>query len=206
MRRSLLALVLLFIATAANAQVIRRGSFSAGEPTLWISAGAGLGEGWTVIDGATGSRWQFSNATQYQASIERMFTGASFGVRGTTAMVPLSYNGADADARVSQLFAAVHVAPSRPGFHTVLELDAGATMYSGFRDRSSGLTLPPNSDADFSFAFGYGFGYGFSRAFSVEVVRDVTMTLHQKTGLSAGDDSSARINSTRLVGRFGLGS
>ena len=76
------------------------------------------------------------------------------------------------------------------------------------RERFAGATntpLAPDRDADFSFAFGYGFGYGFSNAFSVEIVRDLTMTLHQKTGLAPSDDSMHRINSTRLVGRLGFG-
>lgn len=188
----------------AGAQIIRRGQFGT-EPTVWVSGGIGTSEGWTVHDGTTGSVWQFGNATAYTASIERLLSGATLGLRGTTALVPLRYNGADANANVSQLFAMVHVAPGQIGFHTVLELDAGATLYSNFRD-AAGTKLAPSSDTDFTFALGYGFGYSFSRAFSVEVVRDITTILHQRDGLSAGDDTSARFGSTRLVGRLGLGS
>jgi hypothetical protein len=204
-RRLLFALFPLLVAAESGAQVVRRGGLGGAPPTLWVSGGAALAEGWSVTDGTTGSRWDFGSSTQYQASLERMFNGATFGLRGTYATVPLRYNSTDADADVSQLFLAVHVAPGRPGFHSVLELDGGATMYSNFRARATGAKLGPDRDADFSFAFGYGFGYGFSNAFSVEVVRDLTMTMHQKTGLAASEDSMHRINSTRIVGRFGLG-
>jgi hypothetical protein len=40
----------------------------------------------------------------------------------------------------------------------------------------------------------------------VDVIQDVTQVLHQKTGLAAGDDSSARLHGTRLIARFALGS
>ena len=53
--------------------------------------------------------------------------------------------------------------------------------------------------------FGYGLGYSFSRNFQLDVVQDLATSLHQKTGLAAGDDSSARISVTRLVARFGFG-
>jgi len=36
-------------------------------------------------------------------------------------------------------------------------------------------------------------------------VQDVATSLHQKSGLSAGQESSTRLHSTRLVGRFGFG-
>jgi hypothetical protein len=215
-RRLLLASLPLFIALPARAQIIRRGSLGEAPPAAWVSLGAAVENGWTVND--AGTRWQFGTATQYQASIEKAFSGVSLGLRGSTANAPLRYTRApsadlgsgpsgideDADARVSQLFVAAHVAGTR-GFHTVLELDAGATLYSGFRSRATGQALPPSSDADFTFAFGYGAGYGFSNRFQVEIVQDVTQVLHQRTGLSAGDDSSARMTSTRIVGRFGLG-
>jgi hypothetical protein len=106
---------------------------------------------------------------------------------------------------VSQIYATLHVASGRE-LHSVLELSAGTTVYSNFRARSTGAGLPPASpDADFSFAFGYGLGYAFSPAFSIDVVQDITTALHQRTGLSAGDNSSIRISGTRLVARFGLG-
>ena len=53
--------------------------------------------------------------------------------------------------------------------------------------------------------FGYGVGYNLTPRFSVDVVQDQITTLHQKTGLSAGQSTSARLTTTRIIARFGLG-
>lgn len=206
-----LPLVLLMIASSAEAgaQIIRP-RFQVNEPKAHASLGAGLQQSWSVHDGATSSQWDFGSGIHYVAALEKVVTpGVSVGLRGTHGRMPLTYRGpnatADADANVSQVFGVVHVASGR-GFHSVLELSAGATMYSNFRSRNDGVKIGPSKpDSDFSFAFGYGFGYNLSPRFSVDVVQDLTTTLHQKTGLSAGEDTSIRMNSTRLVGRFGLG-
>jgi hypothetical protein len=209
--RQLLAFALLpILSFTAGAQIIR-GGLRFQEPSAWVSAGVASLSGFTVTDGTTGSVWQFGNATQYTASLEKTLSGGTtLGLQGTTAKVPLSYSPRlgtpiDADANVSQLFALLHVASGRE-LHSVLELSAGATVYSGFRARSTGTALPPTSrDADFTFGFGYGLGYTFNSSFSIDVIQDLTTALHQKDGLSAGDNSSVRINGTRIVARFGLG-
>ena len=213
MRRLLFVLLPLFHAAESGAQVIRRGGLGTAPPSVWVSGGASFAQGWSVTDGSTGSRWEFGDATQYQASLEKALSGASVGLRGTTSRASLRYSGftaagapvsTDADANVSQLLAVVHVAGGQ-GFHSVLELDAGTTLYSNFRTHTSGEKLVPASDPDFTFSFGYGFGYGFSNRFAVEVVQDVTTILHQHAGLSGGEPTSVRLHSTRLVGRLGLG-
>jgi hypothetical protein len=211
-RRLFLAFLPLIVAADAGAQIIRPG-MGFGEPAAWVSLGAALQSGFSVRDGTTGTQWDFGNATQYAASLEKTLSGGTtLGLMGTHGRVPLRYSSftsgalaTDADANVSQLFVGLHVASGRE-FHSVLELNAGATMYSNFRSRTTDQRLEPTSpDTDFSFAFGYGFGYNFSPTFAIDVVQSLTTTLHQKTGLSAGDDTSFRINSTRLVARFGLG-
>jgi hypothetical protein len=194
------------MAANADAQIIRPGGLRFQEPSAWASFGVASVQGFTVTDGTTNTLWQFANATQYSLSLEKALSGgASLGVMGTTARTPLSYSGTDADANVSQILATLHVANGR-ALHSVLELSAGTTLYSNFRARSTGAPLPPSSpDADFTFAFGYGLGYAFSPVLSIDVVQDLTTVLHQRTGLNAGDNSSIRINTTRLVARFGLG-
>lgn len=208
MRRQFLALVPFLLAAEAGAQIIRPG-IRGREPAAWASFGAALQGTFDVRDGTTNSLWQFSDATQYAASFEKVVSGGvSFGVRGTHARVPLFYSGAtttEADANVSQVLGVLHVASGRE-FHSVLELSVGATIFSNFRSRTTDQRLEPTSpDSDFTFAFGYGFGYNFSPTFAIDIVQDVSTALHQKTGLSAGDGSSIRLNSTRLVARFGLG-
>ena len=126
--------------------------------------------------------------------------GCEFSITGGDALF-----GADADGNVSQLLGSLHVT-SGSQLHTVLELSAGATFYYNFSARGSDAPIGPRkADTDFSFGFGYGVGYNVSPRFSVDVVQDQITTLHQKTGLSAGESTSARLTTTRLVGRFGLG-
>ena len=211
MRRPLIALLPVLLATSAEAQIGRRGGLQFSQPDSWVSFGAALQNGFTVHDGTTGSRWDFGDATMYTVSLERALSnGASIGLRGNTGSVPLTYTDAtigstDADANISQLFLSLYLT-SGQSFHTVLEGDLGGTLYSNFRQRSTGARLgPANPDADFAFVLGYGAGYSFSPRFSVDFVQTVTTSLHQKTGLSAGDDSSVRVGATRLVARFGLG-
>lgn len=196
-------------ASSAGAQIIRP-RYGLAEPKAWASLGAGVQQGFSVTDGSTGTVWRFGNGTQYIASLEKAFSGGNtIGVKGAHSKVPLTFSGGalttEADANVSQLMGVIHIA-GNTGFHSVLELSAGATMYSNFRARDDGRKLAPASpDYDFSFAFGYGFGYSFSSTFSIDIVQDLTTSIHQKTGLSAGDDSTVRLHSTRVMGRFGLG-
>ena len=208
MRRLFFALVPLFLAADAGAQIIR-GGMRFQEPAAWASFGAALQSTFDVHDGTTNSVWQFGDATQYAVSLEKTLSGGTtVGVRGTHARVPLFYSGStstDADANVSQVFGVLHVASGRE-FHSVLEFSVGATIFSNFRSRTTDQRLEPTSpDADFAFAFGYGFGYNFSPSFAIDVLQDVSTSLHQKVGLSASEGSSNRVTSTRLVARFGLG-
>jgi len=216
LRRPFLALLLALAAlplATGRAQIIRGGGFRLKDAPNWVSGGIGWQQGWTVIDGETGTRWDLSDVLAYNASYERLLTnGATLQLRGTTASVPIDYTSnalggtrTDADARVSQAFVGVHVSSGR-GLHSVLELGVGATIYSGFKART-GEDLPPEkTDADFAFVFGYGLGYSFSRSFQIDVVQDLATTLHQKQGLLAGESSSSRVSGTRLVARYGFGS
>jgi hypothetical protein len=210
MRRLLLHVLAIILPSSASAQIIRRGGMPFQEPTTFVSFGVGLLQPWGLSDGTTNSTWDFSDATQFAVALERNFgAGASLGVRGTTARVPLRYTsvigGTDADANVSQLLGSLHIT-SGSQFHTVLELSAGATVYYNFKARGSDASIGPSgADADFSFGFGYGVGYNLTPRFSVDVVQDQITTLHQKTGLSAGESTSARLTTTRIVARFGLG-
>jgi hypothetical protein len=209
-RRSLFALLPLVIAADAGAQIIHPG-MRFGEPSAWVSFGAALTNTFDVHDGTTNSLWRFGDATQFAVSVEKPISGSgvTLGLRGTHARVPLLYTSntfaSDADANVSQVMAVLHVA-SGQGFHSVLELSAGATIFSNFRSRTTDTRLEPTSpDTDLAFAFGYGFGYNFSRTFAVDVLQDQSTSLHQKSGLSASEGSSNRFTSTRIVARFGLG-
>lgn len=202
-------MITIMVAPSAQAQIIRS-RFPIGEPAAWVSLGVASQQAWSVRDGRTGSTWNFGNATPWQASLERTINGGtSLGIRGTTGTIPLTYRGplgnSEADANVSQILGTFHVGSGR-SFRTVLELSAGTTIYSNFRERGTGTKLGAASpDKDFTFALGYGFGYAFSPRFGIDLVQDISTVLHQKDGLAAGDDSSTRIHGTRVVGRLGLG-
>lgn len=211
LRRLVVPVLFLAASTSAGAQ-IGRTRMRFGQPTAFASLGVGFQQSFSVNDGVTGSRWDFGDATQYVASLEKAFSnGASFGVRGTTARVPVGYTSLatgvrqDADANVSQLLATLHV-ENGTGLHSVLELSAGATGYSNFRSRPTDAKLPPDGmDVDFTYAFGYGLGYSFNRTMSVDVVQDVATAMHQNTGLPAGTETSSRLHVTRIMARFALG-
>ena len=232
MRRLSLALLTVLVAMplhGAHAQIIRGGRIALRDPQWWISASLGWQEGWTVNDGETSplpsasARWDIADVQQYGLSIERSVrSGISIGVRGTTSeptakitapsisFMPMDgqlvYVTVPAVVRVSQALGVVHVTSGRD-FRSVFELGVGATIYSPFRHQNLGETLEQTrTDADFAFSFAYGLGYSFSRNFQVDVVQDLGTSLHQKTGLAAGEDRSARIRSTRLVARYGFGS
>ena len=216
MRRLSLALLSALVALpfqGSGAQIIRGGQIAVRDPQTWVSAAFGWQGGWTLYDGTTSSRWDLGDAEQYGLSIERTVrSGITAGVRAATSKPSVNFESTigtplvrQADARVTQALGVVHVTTGRD-IRSVFELGLGSTIYSGIRERGSDAQLGPSSDADFTFVFSYGLGYSFSRSFHVDVVQDILTSLHQKTGLSAGEDSSHRISITRLVARLGLGS
>lgn len=215
MRRISLALVMALVAlppTGVHAQIIRGGRFGLRDPQTWISATLGWQSGWTVFDGSSGSRWDLSDTQQFGGSIERVVAnGVTVGVRANTSQPSVRYTSTttliqrEADTRVTQALGVLHVTTGRQ-LRSVFELGLGSTIYSDLRERVTGQPLgSAKTDADFAFMFVYGLGYSFSRNFHVDVVQDLGTSLHQKTGLSAGEDTSARISSTRLVARYGFG-
>ena len=217
MRRITLALLTTLVAmplTDAHSQIIRGGRFGLRDPQNWLSAMVGWQNGWTVFDGTTSSRWDLGDSQTYGGSIERIVRNSvTVGVRANTATPTVRYTDASAptlvrvaDTRVTQALGVVHVSSGRD-FRSVFEIGLGATIYSDFRERGSDLRLgPTKTEADFAFVFVYGLGYSFTRNFHVDVVQDIGTTIHQKTGLVSGEDTSARTSSTRLVARYGFGS
>jgi hypothetical protein len=195
-----------------GAQIIRGGQLALRDPQTWISAGVGWQSGWTVSDGTTASRWELGDSQQYGLSIERTVkSGITLGVRAATSQPSMDFASVtagelirQADIRVSQALGVIHVTTGRD-IRSVFELGVGSTIYSGFRERRTDARLGPSTDADFTFVFSYGLGYSFSRSFHIDVVQDLGTSLHQKTGLAAGDDTSMRISSTRVIARLGLG-
>jgi hypothetical protein len=172
-----------------------------------------------VQDGSTGSDWLFGNAVQYRFSLETPIQlGTTIGVTGAFARVPVTYRtnsvggasgcgfACDADATVTELAATLHAGGGNViGFHQVIDISIGAIGYSGFRARTSGARLPPTKlDADFLASLGYGFGYAISPDMQITLVQEGSITLHQRTGVAAGENTMGRQYITRLGVRFGL--
>jgi hypothetical protein len=203
-------------ARTAEAQIIRRPPQRTGAPTAYASASIGLYQLATVNDGTTQSTWNFGDAAQWRVSLEKPLQGTSaIGVAATFARVPLTYRSfgsgtgcasCDADASVTQILAMFHNGGSTLGFYQVLEIAAGATAYSSFRQRDTGTRLPPTSpDFDLTFSFGYGFGFGLTQNLQMQIVQDFGLALHQSTGLAGGESRTAQLYVTRIGARYALG-
>lgn len=183
-------------------------------PLAWTSLSIGWLQQQGLCDPNTGACWDFGSGPQWRATLEvPVGTGASFGVAGTTARLPLTYSGSglssnsclrcDADANVSQIFATLHLGGGT-GFHQVIDVSAGATLFSNFRASSDGSRLGDGKTTqDFSFAIGYGFGYGLSPRTQIMIVQDYTLIIHKRqTGSS---NNTAQQSNLRIGVRVGLG-
>jgi hypothetical protein len=210
------------LARPADAQILRVPRGATGEPVLWASAAIGLVQMQRVNDGTTQSQWAFGSALQYRGSLEfSIARGSTVGVSATYARVPLTYRSfsdlgiplpgggtcvdCDAKADVTTIFGTFH-GGGGAGFHQVIELAGGATMYRNFRTDDGNEQLPPTKDTDFSFAFGYGFGYTVNRTVQLNLVQDAVLAVHQREGLSGGNSSTSQQYVTRLGVRLGVGS
>jgi hypothetical protein len=204
-------------ARTGGAQIIRQPTRVA-EPASWMGFSVGFFQPQAVLDGTTGSAWQFGDALQYRVALEKSIQNQSaVGLTATFARIGMTYaslgnlsgvcaGSCDADANVTQLLATFHAGGSVIGFHQVIDLAAGATGYYNFRERTTGQRLAPkNVDLDFAMSIGYGFGYTFSPTTQFELVQDFGLGMHQREGLSGQDRTIGYQYTTRLGVRFGLG-
>jgi hypothetical protein len=207
------------IAPIADAQIIpvpRRSSI----PVAWGTLSAGfLQVDRSIVDGRTQSIWDFGSTLQYRGSLEMDIGNAgSIGLAAGFANAPLTYRGTsitvpgacsggcDAHAQIWSLVASFHMGGGI-GFHQIIDISAGTTVYRDFTRDSDDLTLAPESpDSDISLAIGYGFGWGFNSRMQLMLVQDASYTMHQRDGLSGGQSSNVTFYTTRLGLRVGLGS
>lgn len=216
MRRGMLfAISLLGLASTARAQYPVR--IQHVQPKNWSQLSVGLLSLASVHDGSTNSTWDFGDgSTIYRATLEQTLqAGSALGVAVSYAPVTLRYTSSnpltpdacadcDATAKIYQALAFFHNGAG-PGFHSVIELTLGATIYSNFRETSSGARLGRGSDSDLSFSFAYGFGYGLASNTDIELIQEIGDGMHQKTNQPANASRLNRIGVTRLAIRWGLG-
>jgi hypothetical protein len=209
------AIAIVLAAPLADAQVLpvpRRST----TPVAWASLSAGLLQfDRNIVDGRTESVWNFGSALQYRGTIE-MDVGnyGAVGLVAGLADAPLTYgsatapectNGCDAHAKIWTIMAGFHMGGG-VGFHQIIDLSAGTTIYRDFTVDGTGTSLPPQSpDKDISLTVGYGAGWGFSNRMQLMLVQDAAYSVHQRDGLSGGQNSSSTQYVTRLGLRIGLG-
>jgi hypothetical protein len=210
----ILIALLVVAAASANAQVRRRTAI-VNEPSMWASVSAGVYGANGISDGASGSTWDFGDGTnwQFRAALEKALQQNQFSLGAvlTYVDVPIVYFGpgcarCDAHLDLTSLGASFH-AGGGPGLHQVLEVSAGAAVYSNLRRDSNGAELQPTgSNVDPFFTFGYGFGYTFNPTMQVSIVQDYGLVLHERTGLSNEQSNTLTQRTTRLNFRMGFGS
>ena len=214
-RRICLILVLLGMAApmplAAQERfpVIRRTG-----PNGWVSLSLGLQQLQDMYDPGSDSGWDFGNIVQYRGTLEReLERGMAAGVAISYARAPLTYRGpdcnfCDAYAGLWQALALFRVGggPGIVGLHQVIELEAGVTAFTSFRDQGGGALAPGGGIVDPTFNIGYGLGYAIAPNTQLTLVQQLGLILHQKGSRPAGDESNiARSYTTRVGLRFGLG-
>ena len=211
-RRLVLVLAFLLPVTeTADAQIIRSSRSNA--PIGFVSLGIGWFQQQGLCNEASNSCWDFGSGPQWRATVELpVGNGASFGVAGTMGRMPLTYDGGvgtascgqcDADANISQILALFRIGGGS-GFHQVIDLSAGVTLFSNFRRSDSGTRLGDGKMVqNYNFSIGYGFGYSLSPRTSIQLVQDYGLLIHGR--VPGSSDNTAQQSSTRIGVRLGLG-
>jgi hypothetical protein len=208
-RRFALGLFLLVMATPAAAQspfprIPLR-------PNAWASLSVGLYNLGDIYDPESDAVWDFGNIFQFRGTLEREFRrGTSFGVAGTLARAPLTYNGpecqCDADVTLWEVLGLLRLGGGGIGFHQVIELAAGVTGFSNLSRRTGTGSIGGGSVIDPTFKIGYGLGFPLARNTEFTLVQEVGLMLHERGDRAAGDESNVpRTWSTRVGIRYGLG-
>ncbi len=210
---------LALVATAAHAQPRSRGP--RGEPSVWVSATAGLLQAETILDGRTNASWDFAdNTLQYRATLETAVApGMTFGaqvswapsvataVRGLGLADRPALAGCESGcAATADLLgvAAIGRLGGGQGLHQVIELTAGVQQLRNLR-LDGGAALAPERDSDLHASLGYGIGFGFSARASVAIVQEFGIVSHQRDFVPRDRNGITQQRATRLTVRFGSG-
>ena len=213
MSRLLTIALLLAAAQSAGAQIIDAGGSGRrfGQPNAWASLGIGWLNQGGLCDPGSDSCWNFGSALQWRATLEYpMGRGATIGVAASTARVPMIYqaqlacsSGCDADANVSQYMAQLHLGGGT-GIQQAIDIAAGMTSFTNFRDANSGARLAPaKAVSNFSFAVSYGLAVPLRPNFHVTLNQDYGQVIGKR--MAGQSRNTAEQNVTRLGVRVGLG-
>jgi opacity protein-like surface antigen len=210
----LLTIALLVAATqSAGAQIIDAGGSGRrfGQPNSWVSLGIGWLNQGGLCDPGSDSCWDFGSALQWRASLEYPIgRAATIGVAATTARMPMIYqdqltclSGCDADANISQYMAQLHLGGGT-GIQQAIDIAAGMTSFTNFREAASGTRLAPTKAvSNFSFAVSYGLALPVRPNFHVTLNQDYGQIVGKR--MSGQSRNTAEQSVTRLGVRVGLG-
>jgi len=201
--------------TVAQGQIIRPQIRSA-QPSAWASLAIGFMQQQGFCDRDSGDCYDFGSGMQWRGSLEMPLGyggGTTVGVVGTISKMPLIYRGTgltansclncDADATVSQIFGLLRMGGGT-GFHQVIDLSAGETMFSNFRTTNGGTKLGTGKlKQNFTFAIAYGFGYGLSPRAQVFFTQEYAIQILPRQAGNA--NNYAQQTTLRFGGRYGLG-
>jgi hypothetical protein len=223
MRRSLFALLMVTLAAASLGAQRRPRVYTANDPGVWTSAAVSGFRANEVNDGATGSNWDFGNATnfQYRVSLEKSLSSMSaIGIAGSYANVPFFYSadlaiptagesgtrcsGCDAHLNLMTLVGTFHYG-SGVGLHQVIELNGGIVTYQNLKRDSDGAKLAGSGNIDPLLDLGWGFGYGVNDRTNIDVVSDYSFALHERSGLSNSASNTNSMPGVRIALRMGFG-
>jgi hypothetical protein len=190
-------------ADVVRAQIIdsQRGT---GQPLAFAS----LSAAWTGFGGGLCNEehqacWDMGSGLQWRGSLEMpMGRGASIGVAGTLARLPITYQNIDADVNLTQVMANLHIGGGS-GFYQVIDASAGISMFSNFRSTAGAPLGPGKTTSDFHFNVGYGFAYAWSPRFEISLMQEYGLIIGDRIAGSTNNTTSQQ--TTRVGVRVGLG-
>ena len=216
-RRLAFVLVLMLVGSSlAQAQIIRP-QIRSSRPAAWTSLAIGFSQQQGFCDRDTSDCYDFGSGMQWRASLEVPMgygAGTTIGVVGTISKMPFIFRPSgvtsscasvqcDADANVAQIFGLLRMGGST-GFHQVIDLAAGTTMFSNFRDANTGAKLGGGKlTQNFTFAIAYGFGYGLSPRTQIFFTQEYALQILPRQPGNA--NNYAQQTTLRFGGRYGMG-
>lgn len=210
-RSSFVVALLLVVAQGARAQILEPRGRGIGNPVAWTSLSVGWSRIGGLCDSGSSACWDFGSAPQWRGTLEfPVGSGATVGAAATTARTPLIYNGGgvggcvncDADANVSQYLGLLRIGGGA-GFHQVIDVSAGMTVFTNFRDTDGRRLGPGKAVSNYSFAVGYGFGYSMSPRTQIMLLQDYALIIGKR--VAGASNNSAQQSTLRVGVRFGLG-
>ncbi|HTR77020.1 MAG TPA: hypothetical protein VMH39_02880 [Gemmatimonadaceae bacterium] len=170
---------------AVHAQSTGGGPAAGPPPANWVSASFTVQQAFEVNDGDTHTHWNFQQALQYRAAIDRSIGhGITLGVGLAYATPNMTYS-----PRYGAVGVPIDCATSCAGsgniaqalitargsldyvFRPIYQVSIGVASLSGFRE-ASGETLPPNGRTGLTGGLGLGIGYAYNDRTELDLLQE----------------------------------